>query len=427
MEEKKLAREGVISDGVKSVAALEGIEPGFLSQKVAEGRAVILKHRERYVGIGEGLSVKVNANIGTSPDVNDVSLEIEKLGIACKHGADAVMDLSTGGDINRIRREIVEKSTVPVGTVPIYQAVVETIEEKSALIKMDSEKIFQVLEEQARDGISFATLHCGITLNTLERIKKNPREAMVVSRGGAFLTSWMIANGKENPLYERFDRVIDIAKRYGLILSLGDGMRPGSIADSTDIAQIDELLVLGELVKICHAEDVQVITEGPGHVPINEVSANVLLQKKICRGAPFYVLGPIVTDSAPGYDHITSAIGGAIAGLAGADFICYVTPSEHISLPGVKEVEEGVIAARIAAHAADIGRGNKKALRRDCEISEARTRRDWEAEQKLSINPERFNELREKSRPSESDVCTMCGRFCAIKTVEKYLNTRIVR
>ncbi|MBN1445942.1 MAG: phosphomethylpyrimidine synthase ThiC [Candidatus Omnitrophica bacterium] len=425
MLEKQSAVKGIVSRGVKYVAGREKVDPAQLAERVAEGRDVILKHKNAYLGIGEGLRTKINANIGTSPDIADTGSEIEKMKAACRFGADTIMDLSTGGDIDKIRKAIVHRSPVPVGTVPIYQAAIESIEEKGALTKMEPDKLFEVIERHAEDGVSFATLHCGITLGTLERLKKNPRKTMVVSRGGAFLISWMIARGKENPLYENFDRVLEIAKKHDLILSLGDGMRPGGLTDSTDSSQIDELLTLGELTRTAWESGVQVIIEGPGHIPINQIPANVLLQKRICMGAPFYVLGPLVTDVAPGYDHITSAIGAAVAGWHGADYICYVTPSEHLSLPGVEDVIEGVIAAKIAAHAADIGKGLKGAADWDYKMDIARTKRDWQEERKLSINPARFDSLYKKHKSAEKDVCTMCGKYCAIKTVEKYLGTKI--
>ncbi len=426
MLERESAEKGIVSRCVRYVAGREKIDPVRLSEKVAEGRVIILKHRKTCLGIGEGLRTKINANIGTSPDIADVSSEIEKLKAVCKYGADTVMDLSTGGDIDKIRKTIIERSPVPVGTVPIYQAAIESIEEKDALTKMEPEKIFKVIEKHAKDGVSFVTLHCGITLSTLERLRKNPRKSMVVSRGGAFLISWMIARGKENPLYENFDRVLEMARKYDMVLSLGDGMRPGGLADATDASQIDELITLGELTRTAWSNGVQVIIEGPGHIPINEIPANIMLQKKICSGAPFYVLGPLVTDIAPGYDHITSAIGAAIAGWHGADYICYVTPSEHLSLPGLEDVIEGTIAAKIAAHAADIGKGLPGAKDWDYRMGKVRTERDWQEERKLSINPAKFDEFYKKHKSAEKDVCTMCGKYCAIKTVEKYLGTKIL-
>ena len=426
MLEREAALKGIISRGIRYVAGREKINPEVLAEKVAEGKVVILKHGNIYLGIGNGLRIKVNANIGTSPDIVDICSEIEKLKAACKYGADAVMDLSTGGDIDRIRKTIVERSPVPIGTVPVYQAVIESIEEKGALIKMEPEKLFEVIERHADDGVSFVTLHCGVTLNTLEKLRKSPRKTMVVSRGGAFLISWMIANEKENPLYEHFDRVIDIARKYDLVLSLGDGMRPGGIVDATDNSQIDELLTLGELTETAWKNGVQVIIEGPGHIPLNEIPANVVLQKKICKGAPFYVLGPVVTDVAPGYDHITSAIGAAVAGWYGADFICYVTPSEHLGLPGIEEVIEGTIAAKIAAHSADIARGLKDSIEWDYKMALARTQRNWQEEKKLSMDPVKFDKIYKRYKSTEKDVCTMCGKYCAIKTVEKYLGVKII-
>jgi phosphomethylpyrimidine synthase len=425
MLEKQLAIEGVISKAVRYVAGREKIKPAKLAEKVSEGKAIILRHKDMYLGIGEGLKTKVNANIGTSPDIMDINSEIEKLKAACKYGVDTVMDLSTGGDIDKIRDIIIKRSPVPIGTVPIYQAVIESIGEKGALSKMEPEKIFEVIERQAESGVAFTTLHCGVTLRTLERLRKNPRKSTVVSRGGAFLISWMIANGKENPLYKNFDRVIEIAKKYDLVISLGDGMRPGGLADSTDIPQIEELLTLGELTGVAWENNIQVIIEGPGHIPINEIPANVILQKKICKGAPFYVLGPLPTDIAPGYDHITSAIGAAIAGWYGTDYICYVTPSEHLSLPGLQDVIEGTVAAKIAAHVADIGKGINGAKEWDYKMDIARTKRKWTEQRKLSIDTAKFDEYYEKHKSSEKDVCTMCGKYCAIKTVERYLRTKI--
>ncbi len=423
--EKEIAKKGIISEAVKKISQVEGVEPEEISMGVAEGKIVILKHKDKYLGIGKGLRTKINTNIGTSPDVCNIDLEIEKLKAAEKYGTDTVMDLSIGGNIDEIRRRIIKESNVPVGTVPIYQAAIESIKEKGGIIKMDEDKIFDVIEKHGKDGVSFITVHCGVNLKSVERLKKNPRKSLVVSRGGAFLISWMVTNEKENPLYKNFDRLVEIAKKYDLVLSLGDGLRPGGIIDSTDSSQIEELLTLGELTKYAWEENVQIIIEGPGHIPINEIEANVLLEKKICNGAPFYVLGPIVCDIAPGYDHITSAIGGAIAAWKGADFLCYVTPSEHLSLPGVEEVIEGVIAAKIAAHAGDIGKGIKKEIEKDYLMDILRAKRDWKKEKELAIDKEKFEKLRNKFPLKEKDVCTMCGEYCAIKMVEKYLGTKI--
>lgn len=424
--EKEIAKNGIISEAVKKIGKEENIEPEELAKKIAEGKVVILKHKGKYLGIGEGTKTKINANIGTSPDVCDLSLELEKLKIAEKYKTDTIMDLSTGGNIDEIRKKILKKSNVPVGTVPIYQAAIESINEKGGIIKMDEEKIFKTIEKHAKDGVSFVTVHCGVNLKTLERLSKNPRKSLVVSRGGAFLISWMITNEKENPLYKNFDRLIEIAKKYDLVLSLGDGLRPGGLIDSTDSPQIEELLTLGELTKYAWENNVQIIIEGPGHIPINEIETNVLLEKKICQGAPFYVLGPIVTDIAPGYDHITSAIGGAIAAWKGADFLCYVTPSEHLSLPGIEEVKEGVIAAKIAAHAGDIGKGIKRTVEIDFLMDIVRTKRNWKKEKEISIDKEKFDKLKNKFPNKQKDVCTMCGKYCAIKIVEKYLGSKVI-
>ncbi len=424
--EKEIAKKGIISEAVKKISEIEGVSAEEISKKVAEGKIVILKHKNKYLGIGETLRTKINANIGTSPDVCDINFEIEKLKAAEKYGTDTIMDLSIGGDIDNIRRRIIKESNVPVGTVPIYQAAIESIREKGGIIKMDEDKIFKVIEKHAEDGVSFITVHCGLNLKAIERLRKNPRKSLVVSRGGAFLISWMVANEKENPLFKNFDRLIKIAKKYDLVLSLGDGLRPGGLIDSTDSSQIEELLTLGELTKYAWEENVQIIIEGPGHIPINEIEANVLLEKKICHGAPFYVLGPIVCDIAPGYDHITSAIGGAIAAWKGADFLCYVTPSEHLSLPGVEEVIEGVIATKIAAHVGDIGKGIKREIEKDYLMDILRAKRNWKREKEIAIDKEKFERLRNKFPLKEKDVCTMCGEFCAIKIVEKYLGTKIV-
>ncbi|MCM8804107.1 MAG: phosphomethylpyrimidine synthase ThiC [Candidatus Omnitrophica bacterium] len=424
--EKELAKKGFISEAVKKIALFEGLEEEEIAKKVGEGKIIILKHKNKIVGIGEGLRTKINVNIGTSPEVCNINLEIKKLEVAERYGTDTVMDLSIDGDIDKIRREIIKRSNVPVGTVPIYQVGIEAMREKGGIIKMEEDKIFETIEKHAKDGVSFITVHCGVNLKAIDRLRKNPRKSLVVSRGGAFLISWMITNEKENPLYKNFDRLVEIAKKYDLVLSLGDGLRPGGLIDSTDISQIEELLTLGELTKYAWENNVQIIIEGPGHIPINEIEANVLLEKKICNGAPFYVLGPIVSDIAPGYDHITSAIGGAIAAWKGADFLCYVTPSEHLSLPGIEEVKEGVISAKIAAHVGDIGKGIKKEIERDYLMDIFRTKRDWEKEKEIAIDKEKFEKLRNKFPLKNKDVCTMCGEYCAIKMVEKYLRTKII-
>ncbi len=418
------ARAGITTPEMESVARKEGVDVLWLREKISEGRVVIPsngKHQKlQPCGIGEGLLIKVNANIGTSADRAIVEEELQKLKVSVEAGADTVMDLSTGGDIVATRRMVLRESPIPVGTVPIYQAVVEAVNSKGGLIHLRVDDIFEVIEEQAENGVDFITVHCGLTRAALEMLKYQGRITDVVSRGGAFLTTWMLHHDKENPLYEHFDRILEIAKRYDVTLSLGDGLRPGCLADATDRAQIHELMTLGHLTKLAWEKDVQVMIEGPGHVPLNQIKANVLLQKQLCHHAPFYVLGPLVTDIAAGYDHVACAIGGAIAGEAGADFLCYVTPAEHLCLPGVEDVREGVIVTRIAAHAADIARGNQHAMERDRLMSVARKNLDWEAQMCLAIDPKKACKMREENPPAEGDVCTMCGKFCAIKTVRDY-------
>ncbi len=416
------ARKGNITEAMKAVAAQEGVEAERLRDLVAAGKAVILsneKHRNLTPrGVGEDLSIKVNANIGTSSEKVDIEEEIEKLRVAEEAGADAVMDLSTGGALDEIRKIVMEHAHVPVGTVPIYQAAVQAAK-RGGITGMTPDELFEAIEKDGADGVDFITVHAGVTRSVIERLRKQGRIADIVSRGGAFLTEWMIANNKENPLYEQFERLVAIAKKYDMTLSLGDGLRPGSIADATDRTQVQELLILGELCDEAQKNGVQVMIEGPGHVPLNQIEANIVLEKQLCKGAPFYVLGPIVTDIAPGYDHITSAIGGALAGYCGADFICYVTPSEHLGLPTVADVREGVITARIAAHAADLARGNKAAWKRDEEMSRFRKALDWEGQIKMSIDPEKIRAFR-KERSLHDDVCSMCGDFCAMKIVAEY-------
>jgi phosphomethylpyrimidine synthase len=423
------ARKGNITPEMEAVARSEGVSLDHVIEGVANGTIVITRSARHAsitpLGIGRGLRTKINANIGTSKDRMSVEDEIEKLKVAVSAGADAVMDLSTGGPIIEIRKEILKHSTVAIGTVPIYQAAVETVGEGRPIVQMDPEMLFRVIEDQAEEGVDFVTVHCGVTMASIERLKRQGRIMDVVSRGGAFHLEWIIYNEAENPLYTQYDRLVEIAKKYDMTLSLGDGMRPGCLADATDRAQIEELITLGELRDVALEAGVQVMIEGPGHVPINQVETNMKIQKELCKGAPFYVLGPLVTDVAPGYDHITSAIGGAIAGAAGADFLCYVTPSEHLRLPDLEDVREGVIASRIAAHAADIAKGVKGAMDWDKEMARRRKALNWKGQIELSINPERARKLRESSMPKESDVCTMCGEFCSMKGVSQYLKKEV--
>ncbi|HTG02367.1 MAG TPA: phosphomethylpyrimidine synthase ThiC [Nitrospirota bacterium] len=425
------ARKGNITPEMEAVARAEGVPAELIAGSIAEGTIVITRNTRHSsitpLGIGKGLRTKINANIGTSKDRMSIEGEIEKLKAAVAAGADAVMDLSTGGPIVGIRKEILKQSTVSIGTVPIYQAAVETVAQGKPIVEMDAELLFRVIEEQAEEGVDFVTVHCGVTQASLARLRQQGRLMDVVSRGGAFHIEWIISNEKENPLFTQYDRLLEIAKKYDVTLSLGDGMRPGCLADATDRAQIDELITLGELRDRALEAGVQVMIEGPGHVPLNQVETNMKIQKALCKGAPFYVLGPLVTDVAPGYDHITSAIGGAIAGAAGADFLCYVTPSEHLRLPDLEDVREGVIASRIAAHAADIAKGVKGAMDWDREMARRRKGLDWKGQIELSINPDRARKLRESSMPKESDVCTMCGEFCSMKGMSKYLKKDAAR
>jgi len=424
MTQLEMAKKGIISPQMAAVARDEGLDAELVRQGVSDGVVVIpanVNHKNLVpCGIGKGLRTKVNANIGTSPDYGSIETELEKLQVAVAAGADAVMDLSTGGDIPAIRRAIIAGGTVAIGTVPIYQAGIGAIERYGAIIRMTADDIFTAIEEHCRDGVDFVTVHCGVTQSAIGRLKKQGRVTDVVSRGGAFLIAWILHHGRENPLYEDYDRLLAIAREYDVTLSLGDGMRPGCLADATDRAQIEELLVIGELVDRARRAGVQVMVEGPGHLPLNQITANVQLQKSICQGAPFYVLGPLVTDIAAGYDHITGAIGGAIAAAAGTDFLCYVTPSEHLSLPDAGDVRLGVIASRIAAHAGDIAKGVKGAVEWDNRMAVARKKLDWAEQARLSIDPEHARRVH-ASRASSGAACSMCGSYCAMDLVAKYL------
>ena len=430
MTQLELAKERNISPQMKLVAQHEGVEVEFIRQGVASGTIVIpanINHLNLIpYGIGEGLKTKVNANIGTSSDFGDIGTELEKLRVAIEAGADTVMDLSTSGDISAIRRAIITASSVPIGTVPIYQAAIETLNRHGAIVKMTVDDLFSGIEEHIRDGVDFITVHCGVTQQAIAKLKQQGRVADVVSRGGAFLIGWMLHNGRENPLYEYYDRLLEMAREFDVTLSLGDGMRPGSLADATDRAQIEELLVIGELVQRARQAGVQAMVEGPGHLPLDQIEANVRLEKSICKGAPFYVLGPLVTDVAAGYDHITGAIGGAIAAAAGTDFLCYVTPAEHLSLPDPEDVRQGVIASRIAAHAGDIVKGVKGAADWDKQMSVARKKLDWEEQARLSLDPERSRRVHVK-HASVGTACSMCGEFCAMELVEKYLGVKAAK
>jgi len=418
-----IARSGRVSPEVVKVAKDESLTTDFIRKGLSDGTIVLPKNKNHNLpkpcAIGKGLKTKINANIGTSKDSSSISDEIKKMEAAIEAGADAIMDLSTGGALNATRKKIIEKSAVAIGTVPIYEMVVMGLKRFNFVKDIPVDYMMSILESQAKEGVDFFTIHAGVTSQVVKTLKSDPRILDIVSRGGAFMAEWMIENDQENPFYEHFDEVIDIAKRYDVTLSLGDGLRPGAIADATDSPQIMELLTLGELQKRALAKGVQVMIEGPGHVPINQIEANVLLEKSVCNGAPFYVLGPLVTDVAPGYDHITAAIGGAIAASKGADFLCYVTPSEHLRLPSLEDVREGVIASKIAAHVADIAKGVKGAMEWDIAMSKARKERNWEKQFAMSIDKIKPKKYRATSKPGVKDVCTMCGEYCSIKTAEK--------
>jgi phosphomethylpyrimidine synthase len=420
----ELAKKGIVTEEVRAVAISEHISPDRLASDVAEGLTVIpknIKHEIKPIGIGRGLRTKVNANIGTSKDKVSLDDEKEKLAVVVEYGADAVMDLSTGGPIKELRQLLLKRSPLSVGTVPIYEVAIRAVETYGTISKMTPDNIFNVIEEHAEEGVDFVTVHCGLTRKAVERLMEESRILDIVSRGGSFLLEWMIFNDRENPLYENYERLLEIAKRHDLTLSLGDALRPGCLEDATDRSQIEELLTIGELRDKALEEGVQAIIEGPGHVPLNQVALNVKIQKEICKGAPFYVLGPLVTDIAMGYDHIAAAIGGAVAGAAGADFLCYVTPAEHIRLPNIEDVKEGLIALKIAAHAADIAKGVPGAMELDMEMARCRKNLDWNGQISLSLDPDKVRKWRAEVPPSESEVCSMCGEFCAIRIVEKAL------
>jgi len=430
MTQVELARKGMASGHAERVARNEGLPVETVLEGMCDGKIVIPANSLRLniepCGIGKGVSTKVNANIGTSSDSGSLDTEMEKARVCVQYKADTVMDLSTGGDIAGIRRAILASCPLPLGTVPIYEAGIEAVERRGAIVSMTADDLFATIERQAEDGVDFMTVHCGVTSRSLEHLRRRTRLTNVVSRGGAFLVGWIVHHGRENPLYEQYDRLLEIARKYDITLSLGDGMRPGSIGDASDSCQIDELLTMAELVERARKADVQVMVEGPGHVPLDQIVANVQLEKRVCSGAPFYVLGPLVTDIAAGYDHIAGAIGGAIAASVGADFLCYVTPSEHLSLPDVADVRDGIIASRIAAHAADIVKGVKGAADWDRAMSIARRELDWKEQARLSLDPGRSERVHSRFG-SEGATCSMCGPYCAMKLVEEYLGVTMPR
>ena len=419
MTQLEMARKNKISEEMEICAEYEGVDPEFIRKGVEDGNIVVIRNKKHKsispLAIGKGLKTKVNANIGTSKDRTDIDLELKKVRVSVVAGADTIMDLSTGGDIKAIRKAIIKESSLVIGTVPIYQAAVQMLNSKKAIVEMTAEDMFGVIEENGEDGVDFITVHCGITKKSIGCLEIGGRHLGIVSRGGSFLANWIRCNKRENPLYEQYDKLLELAGHYDMVLSLGDGLRPGCIADATDRAQIEELITLGELTKRARDQGVQVMIEGPGHVPIREIKANVELEKSLCQGAPFYVLGPIPTDIAPGYDHITAAIGGAIAGSAGADFLCYVTPAEHLRLPTIEDVKEGIIASKIAAHIADIAKGVPGAIEKDLLMAKYRDEFNWEGQVNISIDPEKVRACLETSESAGKEGCTMCGEFCAIK------------
>ena len=415
------AKRGVITDEMKTVAKDEGVTVDFVRRGMAEGRIVIPISPYRKVkicGIGEGLRTKVNASVGTSSDITDIEMELEKVRQAELAGADTIMELSTGGDFAEIRRRVVAATSLSVGSVPLYQAFIEAAMKHGAVVHMKEDDLFRITAEQAKLGTNFMAIHTGINLETMERLKHQGRTGGLVSRGGAFLTAWMLHNGKENPLYSEFDYLLEILKEHEVTLSCGNGMRAGAVHDATDRAAIQELIINAELADRAHAEGVQTIVEGPGHIPMDEIEANVILQKRLTNRKPFYMLGPLVTDIAPGYDDRVAAIGAAIASAHGADFICYVTPAEHLALPTPEEVYEGVISTRIAAHVGDMVKLKKRDA--DLQMGQARRALDWGKQFQLAINPERAKKIRSERMPADSDVCTMCGDYCAMKIVNQY-------
>ncbi|HJB35272.1 MAG TPA: phosphomethylpyrimidine synthase ThiC [Candidatus Blautia merdipullorum] len=421
------ARQGIITPEMEAVAKKEQISAEELRELMAQGKAVIPANKLHTClepnGIGSMLKTKINVNLGTSRDWKDLDMELEKVNDAVKMGAESIMDLSSFGDTQKFRRKLTSQCPAIIGTVPIYDAVVYY---HKPLKEITSQEWIDIVEMHAKDGVDFMTIHVGINKATAGRFKKNKRLTNIVSRGGSIIFAWMEMTGEENPFYEHFDHILEICQQYDVTLSLGDACRPGCIADAGDISQIEELVTLGELTKQAWEKDVQVIIEGPGHMALNQIEANMKIQQTLCQGAPFYVLGPLVTDIAPGYDHITAAIGGAIAAANGASFLCYVTPAEHLRLPDVDDVKEGIIASKIAAHAADIAKGIKGAADWDRQMSTARKNLDWEEMFRLAIDPEKARRYRAQAKPEKEDTCSMCGNFCAVKNMNRILEGEIV-
>ncbi len=418
------ARKGIVTDQIEEVAKKEQMPTEQMMKLVAEGRVAIPSNKRHTClkpeGIGSMLRTKVNVNLGVSRDCKDYEIEMEKVMSAVKLGAEAIMDLSSHGDTQPFRQKLIRECPVMIGTVPVYDSVIHYQRDLATLTAKD---FVEVVRLHAEDGVDFVTLHCGITRKTIEQIRKHKRTMNIVSRGGSLVFAWMSMTGEENPFYEYYDEILDICEKYDVTLSLGDACRPGCLADATDVCQIEELVCLGELTKRAWEHNVQVMVEGPGHVPLDQVAANMEIQKSICMGAPFYVLGPLVTDIAPGYDHITAAIGGAAAAMNGAAFLCYVTPAEHLALPNVEDVRQGIIASKIAAHAADIAKGIPGARDLDDRMAEARRALDWEAQFDCALDPDTAKAIRDARLPEDdhSDTCSMCGKFCAVRSMNKAL------
>ena len=421
------ARQGIVTEEMNVVAEKENIDVKELMSLMAKGQVIIPANKNHKClspnGIGSKLRTKINVNLGTSRDCVDLNMELEKVNNAVAMGAEAIMDLSSFGDTQKFRRKLTSECPAIIGTVPIYDAVVYY---HKALKDITTQEWLDIVEMHAKDGVDFMTIHCGINKATAKRFKDAKRLTNIVSRGGSIIFAWMEMTGKENPFYEHFEEILDICQAYDVTLSLGDACRPGCIEDASDISQIEELVTLGELTRRAWEKNVQVIIEGPGHMPLDQIQSNMKIQQTICQGAPFYVLGPLVTDIAPGYDHITAAIGGALAAASGASFLCYVTPAEHLRLPDLDDVKEGIMASKIAAHAADIAKGIKGAAQWDREMSTARKNLDWERMFELSIDPEKARKYRESAKPEKEDTCSMCGNFCAVKNMNRILDGEIV-
>ena len=421
------ARKGIVTPEMEIVAKKEYRTTEEIRQLVAEGKVAIPANKHHTClnpeGIGSMLRTKINVNLGVSRDCKDYNVEMEKVMSAVNMGAEAIMDLSSHGNTQPFRQKLTHECPVMIGTVPVYDSVIHYQRDLATLTAQD---FIDVVRLHAEDGVDFVTLHCGITRKTIEQIRKHKRKMNIVSRGGSLVFAWMCMTGNENPFYEHFDEILDICEEHDVTISLGDACRPGCLADATDVCQIEELVRLGELTKRAWAHNVQVMVEGPGHMPLDQIAANMKIQQSVCKGAPFYVLGPLVTDVAPGYDHITAAIGGAIAASAGASFLCYVTPAEHLRLPNRDDVKEGIIASRIAAHAADIAKGIPGAKEWDRKMAQARARLDWEEQFSLAIDPEKARRYRAESKPEKEDTCSMCGNFCAVKNMNRILSGEIV-